>query len=127
MVKAPKFSVGFRVTDVTPRVGSTLGGTRVRIEGEGFNNCTNITVSLGALMSCEVTECSHTEILCTTRRLGKVHGVDNGGNHPKYGPGYVWNQTEVVVKPGDTVNWFWTINTNSEDTGKLGDISQSKQ
>ena len=117
---APKFSVSFRVRDVTPRVGSTLGGTRVRIEGEGFNNCANITVSLGDLMSCEVTECSDTEILCTTRRLGKVHVVNNGGKHPKYGPGYVWNPTEVVVKPGDTVEWRWTIITSSEDTGKAG-------
>ena len=115
---APKFSVGFKVSDVTPRVGSTLGGTRVRIEGTGFDNCTNITVSLGDLMICEVTECSDTEILCTTRRLGQVHTVDNGGNHPKYGLGYVWNPTEVVVKPGDTVEWRWTVTTSDPDTGK---------
>ena len=114
---APKFSVGFKITDVTPRVGSSLGGTRVRIEGLGFNNCSNVTISLGELMGCEVTDCSDTRILCTTKRRGKVHIVDNGGKHPKYGPGYVWNPVEVVVAPGDTVNWLWTITTSSPDTG----------
>ena len=115
---APKFSVSFKVTDITPRVGSSLGGTRLRIQGLGFNNCSNVTVGLGDLMSCEVTSCSDTEILCTTKRLGKVHVVDNGGKHPKYGPGYVWNPLEVVVAPGDTVNWLWTITSSSPDTGE---------
>ena len=113
------FSVDFKITDVTPRVGSTLGGTKVRIEGKGFGDCSNVTVSFGDLLNCDITDCTDTQILCTTKREGVTHIVDNGGKDPKYGLGYVWNPTEIVIKPGDTVNWLWTLTVSSEETGLL--------
>ena len=116
---AAKFAVNFKITDVSPKVGSTLGGTNVRIEGLGFGDCSNVTVNFGDLLVCDITDCSDTKILCTTRRLGRTHKVDNGGKHPKYGLGYVWNPIEIKVKPGDTVNWLWSIQTSDDDTGIL--------
>ena len=120
---AAKFLVNFKITDVSPKVGSTLGGTNVRIEGLGFGDCSNVTVNFGDLLTCDVTECTDTQILCATRRLGRTHKVDNGGKHPKYGLGYVWNPIEVKIKPGDTVNWLWSIQTSDDDTGMILKLS----
>ena len=114
---AQSYVVNFKVSDVTPKVGSTLGGTNVRIEGEGFGDCSNVTVNFGDLLTCDITECVDTQILCKTRRLGVTHIVDNGGKHPQYGLGYVWNPTDIVISPGDTVKWMWSISSSSEDTG----------
>ena len=98
-------SYDFVVTDVTPRKGSTLGGTMVKISGSGFGNCSNIDVKFGDLMTCEVSECSNTELICNTERISKVHQLNNGGRHPDYGPGYVWSDIELEILPGDTVEW----------------------
>ena len=117
MSGAQSYVVNFKVSDVTPKVGSTLGGTNVRIEGEGFGDCSNVTVNFGDLLTCDITECVDTQILCKTRRLGVTHIVDNGGKHPQYGLGYVWNPTDIVISPGDTVKWMWSISSSSEDTG----------
>ena len=114
---AQSYVVNFKVSDVTPKVGSTLGGTNVRIEGEGFGDCSNVTVNFGDLLTCDITECVDIQILCKTRRLGVTHIVDNGGKHPQYGLGYVWNPTDIVISPGDTVKWMWSISSSSEDTG----------
>ena len=39
-------SYTFVVTNMTPRKGSTLGGTRVKITGDGFCNCSSTILSL---------------------------------------------------------------------------------
>ena len=114
-----KFAVDFKITDVTPKVGSTLGGTKIRIEGKGFGDCSNVTVNLGSSLVCDITDCTDTKILCTTRRLGKIHKIDNGGKHSKYGLGYVWNPSTITIRPGDTVNWLWSLTSSSSETGKF--------
>ena len=111
------YSVVFKVTSLTPGMGSAMGGTKLRLEGAGFGNCSQVTVGLGAGLSCPVSSCTDTELLCTTARLGTTHTVDNGGKHPKYGLGYSWNPQEVTVRPGDTVRWVWTLTTKSSSTG----------
>jgi len=110
-------SYNFVVTDMTPRKGSSLGGTKVKLTGSGFGDCTDITVSIGDMMGCEIDACTDTEIVCMTQKTSKVHQVSNGGRHPVYGPGYVWAPKEVVVQPGDTVDWIWNLQVASEDTG----------
>ena len=110
-------SYDFVVTDVTPRKGSTLGGTMVKISGSGFGNCSNIDVKFGDLMTCEVSECSNTELICNTERISKVHQLNNGGRHPDYGPGYVWSDIELEILPGDTVEWVWNLQVASKETG----------
>ena len=118
----PTFDVTFKVTDVTPRVGSTMGGTMVRIEGAGFGNCSldteeAITVSFGNKMTCNIKDCIDTQIICETQRVAKVVSTNNGGRHPRYGLGYVWNPQEIIIQPGDTVQWQWSLTTSSGETG----------
>ena len=107
----------FVVTDMTPRIGSTLGGTKVVLSGSGFGDCSNIEIKFEHLLVCEIDQCSNTEITCTTKRKGKVVQINNGGRHPVYGPGYVWSNLELEVNPGDTVEWKWTLTVNSKETG----------
>merc|ERR1719483_1010979 len=110
-------SYNFVVTDMTPRKGSNLGGTKMKLTGSGFGGCTDITVTIGEMMGCDIDTCLDTEIVCLTQKVSKVHQVSNGGRHPVYGPGYVWAPKEVVVQPGDTVDWIWNLQVASEDTG----------
>ncbi|XP_019623376.1 PREDICTED: fibrocystin-L-like [Branchiostoma belcheri] len=102
-----------KVTNVVPRSGSYLGGTRVTIVGEGFST-DNTTVAFGDV-SCDVTSVNYTHIECVTASLAKVHEVDNMGSHPTYGRGYAWSHTPLDVHPGDTVRWKW--NTPGSATG----------
>merc|ERR1712106_837006 len=110
-------SYNFIVTDMTPRKGSSLGGTKMKLTGSGFGDCSDIAVSIGDMMSCDIDTCTDTEIICVTKKTSKVHQVSNGGRHPVYGPGYVWSPKEVVVQPGDMVDWVWNLQVASEDTG----------
>merc|ERR1712106_551167 len=110
-------SYNFIITDMTPRKGSSLGGTKMKLTGSGFGDCSDIVVSIGDMMSCDIDTCTDTEIICVTKKTSKVHQVSNGGRHPVYGPGYVWSPKEVVVQPGDMVDWVWNLQVASEDTG----------
>ena len=107
------FQVNFKVTNMIPKVGSPLGGTVVKLSGQGFGNCSNVLVSMGELLSCKINLCTDTEIECVTERIAKTITIDNGGKHPRYGLGYVWNPSEVSVMPGDTIQWRWSITTSS--------------
>merc|ERR1719483_207686 len=109
-------SYNFIVTDMTPRKGSNMGGTKMKLTGSGFGDCSDIKVNFGDMMICEIDTCTDTEITCVTKKSSKVHQVSNGGRHPTYGPGYVWSPKEVVVQPGDTVDWIWNLQVASEDT-----------
>ncbi|XP_078617899.1 fibrocystin-L-like [Branchiostoma floridae x Branchiostoma japonicum] len=102
-----------KVTNVVPRSGSFLGGTRVIIAGEGFST-DNTTVTIGDV-SCDVTSVTYTRIECVTASVAKVHQVDNMGSHPTYGRGYAWSSTPLDIHPGDTVRWRW--NTPGSATG----------
>jgi plastocyanin len=102
---------------MTPRKGSTLGGTKIKLSGSGFGNCSNIEVNFEDYMTCDIKECSNTEIICITQKKGKTIQINNGGRHPVYGPGYVWSDREVDINPGDTIEWKWTLTVNSGETG----------
>ena len=107
------FQVNFKVTNMIPKVGSPLGGTTVILSGQGFGNCSNVMVSMGELLSCKINSCTDTKIECVTERIAKTITINNGGKHPRYGLGYVWNPSEVSVMPGDMIQWRWSITTST--------------
>ena len=107
----------FIVTGMTPGKGSIMGGTKVKLTGYGFGNCSDIVVEFGSSYSCNIDFCNNTEILCTTKKLSNVHQVTNGGRHPQYGPGYIWSPQTVTIQPGDMVDWVWNLQVASDDTG----------
>merc|ERR1719370_65021 len=80
----PGITYDFVVTNMTPRKGSTLGGTRMKLTGSGFGDCSNIEVKFGERLTCKIEECSNTEITCLTQRKGKIVQINNGGKHPIY-------------------------------------------
>ena len=107
----------FIVTDVTPRKGSMMGGTKTKISGSGFGDCSDISIKFGTGFDCMIDTCSDTEIICTTKKSPMTHQVTNGGRHPQYGPGYIWSPKEITIQPGDIVDWIWNLQVASEDTG----------
>ncbi|XP_066271366.1 fibrocystin-L-like [Branchiostoma lanceolatum] len=104
-----------KVTNVVPRSGSFLGGTRVVIAGEGFSTV-NTTVAFGDV-SCDVTSATSTRIECVTASSAKLHEVDNLGTHPTYGRGYAWNPALLNIHEGDTVQWRWNTPSTVEGVG----------
>ena len=94
-----------------------MGGTKVKLTGAGFGDCSDIVVEFGSGYSCNIDSCNDTEILCTTKKSSKVHQVTNGGRHPQYGPGYIWSPQVVTIQPGDMVDWVWNLQVASDDTG----------
>lgn len=112
-------SYKFRITEVSPSVGSLVGGTQVKISGEGFtdNDCDGLTVHFGDKYICEITECMNTYILCDTKRVTQEKMVSNLGSHPKFGIGYKWNPMKTMIYPGDRVTWQWSLGSSSADKG----------
>ncbi|KAM9824037.1 PKHD1 like 1, tandem duplicate 1 [Neosynchiropus ocellatus] len=97
----------FKVTGVSPRVGSLYGGTTLTITGSGFSeNITDNEVFIGGV-ECEVTAASEEELQCVTKPDWKRVVVTNQGAHPEYGPGYAWQPSGVQLCVGDTVEWQW--------------------
>jgi len=71
------------VASITPTSGSFLGGTVVRITGDGFGDdsvVSNTSVSIGGF-PCHVTTVNNTEIECITSCTGNTVYVDNNGRH----------------------------------------------
>ena len=107
----------FIVTDVTPRKGSMMGGTKTKISGSGFGDCSDVSIKFGEGFDCMIDTCSDTEIVCTTKKTPMTHQVTNSGRHPQYGPGYIWSPKEITIQPGDVVDWVWNLQVASDDTG----------
>ncbi|KAI8520654.1 Fibrocystin-L [Branchiostoma belcheri] len=119
----PDIRYSLKVTNVVPRSGSLLGGTRVIIAGEGFST-DNTTVTFGDV-SCDVTSATSTQIECITATSAKVHEVDNLGSHSTYGRGYAWSHTPLDVRPGDTVRWKWNTPSTAVGVGYLVQQTES--
>ena len=115
----PPISYRFRVTGMSPNVGSLLGGTIVKITGEGFtdDSCLNLTVNLGEKYTCEITECTNTYLICETKRIAKSMIVGNLGTHPTFGFGYRWSPLKPTIHPGDSIVWQWSLGSASADKG----------
>ena len=115
----------FKVSSISPRVGSLIGGTKMVINGEGFTSdyCQNVEIMIGENMACEVDEtdngydCSDTQISCTTKRVATVHRVENTGTNAKFGKGYAWDKKDLTIAPGDIVEWRWVLTVSSADSG----------
>ena len=104
---------------MSPNAGSVLGGTIVKITGEGFSDdeCSNLTVKLGEKYTCDITECTNTYLICETKRIASTKVVGNQGTHPTFGFGYKWSPATANIYPGDKVTWQWTLGSASEDKG----------
>ena len=120
---APAFVYKFRVTNITPSAGSVLGGTIVKIEGEGFGDmeCNELEIVLGETDSedytCNKISCTDTEIICQVERNQKTVFVRNQGSHALYGYGYKWSPQNVEALPGDKIQWIWTFGSSADDIG----------
>ena len=112
-------SYKFRLTGISPNLGSLLGGTELTITGEGFtnDNCTNVTVKLGEGYTCEVKDCGNTFLICETKRQTEIKYIRNLGIHPTYGFGYRWHPIKTKIHPGDKVVWQWSLGSASQDKG----------
>ena len=104
---------------MSPNAGSLLGGTIVKITGDGFTDtdCLDLTVKLGDMYTCEITECTNTYLICETKRITKSKTIGNQGTHPTFGYGYKWSPVTTHIYPGDSVVWRWTLGSASEDKG----------
>ena len=109
----------FKVTSISPMMGSVLGGTTVSIDGLGFTNdeCNDIKIMFGDSYNCMIEMCTDSFIQCKTERITKTVEVRNTGSHAIYGYGYKWNPVMAKVSPGDTVEWRWTLGSASLDSG----------
>ena len=120
---APAFVYKFRVTNITPSAGSVLGGTIVKIEGEGFGNeeCNELEILFGeeedADYTCNIASCSDAEIICEIQRTPRTVYVRNQGSHAIYGYGFKWTPQDARATPGDTIRWIWSFGGSSEDIG----------
>ncbi|KAM6958720.1 PKHD1 like 1, tandem duplicate 1 [Aplochiton taeniatus] len=95
------------VSNVSPVLGSLLGGTRLTITGSGFSSqASDNKVSIGGA-ECEVTRASNGELTCVVQSEEKTYTVTNQGSHPDFGPGYAWSPAALTVSVGDTVVWRW--------------------
>ena len=111
------FSVNFKITNMSPKVGSTLGGTKVKITGLGFDDCSDLKIKLGEKFECMIDTCKDTEIFCTTKLIPITHIVTNGGTHPRFGLGYMWDPPEISILPGDSIQWRWSVISKTSVVG----------
>ena len=112
-----KIKYTFKISNMYPVSGSIIGGTEVTLKGEGFDECNDITIMFGTNYSCNIKNCNSTTILCETERIKKIHLVNNGGRHSKYGVGFAWDNEELHISPGDSVKWQWNFLTASDKMG----------
>ena len=69
-----------KVTSSSEAQGSINGGVLMVFNGEGFgSDCSDLTITLGDSAECDITECSDTQISCTTRTVSKNHVITNLG------------------------------------------------
>ena len=104
-------TVTFTLTGASPRIGSFQGGTKMTIQGSGFGDCSMVEFQVGPEHTCVVDEggCSSTEVSCTVAKTATIHTVRNTGRHFKFGPGFMWKPSVVIVRPGDKVRWAWNL------------------
>ena len=112
-----QIQVDFTVTGAAPLVGSVQGGTKMNIVGSGFGNCSDVVFNVGPEHNCEVEECTDSLATCTIRKNPTMHVIYNTGKHNKFGPGYVWEPSELTIRPGDKVRWSWNLPVTKEGTG----------
>ena len=68
------------VFSVSPRRGSTLGGTLLTITGRGFpTELDRLSVMLGADVRCDITVVTAEKIVCRTKERKVVHHISNCG------------------------------------------------
>ncbi|XP_074659740.1 fibrocystin-L-like [Tubulanus polymorphus] len=114
-----------RVYSVEPNIGSLFGGTKFTITGEGFsNNAAENEVKMGEV-PCIVDTSTSTSLTCQLAHPSKTHHVDNMGEHPVHGTGFMWSPQTLQVKVTDTVRWRWISPENINAQYKVQQVESS--
>ncbi|XP_045210443.2 fibrocystin-L-like isoform X2 [Mercenaria mercenaria] len=105
--KRPDVYRNLILTNVFPRSGSILGGTKLTITGSGFGtNGTIIAVSVGDV-ECKVDTVIDSQIVCEIKFAAKTHNVTNKGTDPAFGKYYAFDKPTIKINAGDYVHWSW--------------------
>ena len=112
-------AVTFTLTGISPSVGSHQGGSKVKIYGSGFGDCSNIVFNIGNEHKCiiEAGSCTDSSVTCVVTKSATNHKIWNTGRHFKFGPGYLWEPNVLTVRPGDQVQWSWNLPVQQDGTG----------
>ena len=92
----------FKVSRISPRMGSVVGGTKVNISGSGFL-CDKLKIEFGTHYTCMVQDCSSTLVHCTVERVSRTHMVRNTGLDGSLGKGFKFQPQHFETSPNDNV------------------------
>lgn len=103
----------FYIQQVIPQVGSLYGGTNVYVQGEGFDNSTQITFrdSNSRQLPCNTVSFQSNLIHCRTASAAPDVVITSNGVDPTYGIGFAWTPQYATVQQGATVTWQWGSST----------------
>lgn len=98
----------FYVQSVSPQVGSLYGGSRVFVQGQGFDNSTTVSFTDGANdVACTVKSVQSNQIECETQAAAPQIVISSNGVDPTYGSGFAWSPQLATVQQGAIVQWQW--------------------
>lgn len=106
----PSINIEYRfyVQTVSPQVGSLYGGNDVYIQGEGFDNTTQVAFTDGTnQISCTVQSYQSNQIQCRTAAAAPQVIISSNGVDPTYGSGFAWTPQFATVQQGAVVQWQW--------------------
>ncbi|CAH1788932.1 unnamed protein product [Owenia fusiformis] len=98
--------VSFEVNNVSPLIGSMIGGTVLTLTGQGFGSAGANNIQVGRT-SCTILSETNSKIVCKIDETATTHVVTNEGIHPVFGPDYAWLPHNLAIKTGDIVEWRW--------------------
>ena len=95
------------IDSLTPRIGSSLGGSILGFSGHGFcSSADDVRITLSD-NECYVRYVNTTYVECEIAATSREHSVDNTGYSSLYGYGYSWSPSNITIVAGDTVKWTW--------------------
>jgi hypothetical protein len=99
----------FYLQHISPQIGSIHGGTRLSIQGQGFDNTTQVRFrdDNNREYPCPTQSITSTIIQCQTVSFQADVMIEPTGVHPTFGYGYGWSLSHVTVEQGTRVSWHW--------------------
>lgn len=98
----------FYVQSISPQVGSLYGGGDVYIQGQGFDNRTEVSFTDGSTaIPCPILSTQSDQIHCRTKSVAPTVIISATGVHPQYGIGFAWSPLHATVEQGAIVQWRW--------------------
>ena len=105
---AIKIEYRFYLQSVSPKVGSLYGGSRVYVQGVGFDNTTTVSFTDGTnSIPCNVLSVQSDQIQCQTGATAPRVVISANGVDPVNGPGFAWSPQYATVQEGAVVEWKW--------------------